>query len=71
MVHKVANVGLLSLVHHVMMLVNMKNVGWCYAVFLTSFPPMSKCMIVTLYDYRNRTVCPSKHFMKTLCRVGH
>jgi len=60
MVHKVANVGLLSLVHHVMMLVNMKNVGWRYAVFLTSFPPTSKRMIVTLYDYRNRTVCPSK-----------
>jgi len=71
MVHKVGNVGLLSLTHHVLMLVNMKNVGWRDAEFLTSLPPLSKRMIVTLYDYRNRTACPCEHFVQTASRVGH
>jgi hypothetical protein len=71
MVHKVANVGLLSLVHHVVMLVNMENVRWRDAVFLTSLPPLSKRMIVTFYDYRSRTICPREHFMQTVSCVGH
>ena len=63
--------GLLSPVHHVVMLVNMENMGWRNAVFPKYPPPLSKRMIVTFHDYRSRTCCPREQFMQTVSRIWH
>jgi hypothetical protein len=71
MVHEIGNVGLLSLVHHVVMLVNMKNVRWRDAVCLASLPPAGESVIVALYNYRHRTGCPVKQLLETVSGIRH
>ncbi len=51
MEHEVANVGLLTLVHHVVVLVNMENVRWHNAVCPPFRPPSRESMIVTLHNH--------------------
>ena len=71
MEHEVANVGLLSLVHHVVMLVNMENVRWRDVVCLPSLPPLGKCVIVMLHNYRHRTGCPVEKLLETVSGIGY
>jgi len=71
MEHEVGNVGLLSLVHHVVMLVNMENVRWRNLVCLPSLPPSRKRMIVTLHNHRHRTRCPVEQLLETVSGIGH
>jgi hypothetical protein len=58
MEHEVTDVGLLSLVHHIVMFVNVKNVCWRNAVGPPSLSPSSKCVMVSVDDYGHRTVRP-------------
>jgi hypothetical protein len=71
MEHEVGNVDLLSLVHHVVMFVNMENVRWRDVVRLPSLPPSGKCMIVPLHNHRHRTGCPVEQLLETVGRIGH
>ena len=71
MVHEVGNVGLLSLVHHVVMLVNMENVRWRDVVCLPSLPPAGKSVIVALYNYRHWTRCPVEQLLETVSGIRH
>jgi hypothetical protein len=71
MEHEVGNVGLLSLVHHVVMLINMENVRWRDVVCLPSLPPSGKCVIVVLYNYRQRTGCPVEQLLETVSSIRH
>ena len=65
------NVGLMSLVHHVVKLVNMENVRWRDVVCLPSLPPAGKSVIVALYNYRHRTDCPVEQLLETVSGIGH
>ena len=71
MEHEVGNVGLLSLVHHVVMLVNMENVRWRDVVCLPSLPPAGKSVIVALYNYRHWTRCPVEQLLETVSGIRH
>jgi hypothetical protein len=71
MEHEVPDVGLLSLVHHVVMLVNMEDMGRGDAVSPPSVSPSSKCVIVSLHHYRNRMVCPCEKIATTVGSIGH
>ena len=64
MIHEVGNISLLSLVHHVVMLVNMEYVRWRDVVCLPPLPPSGESMIMTIYNYRHRAVCPVEQFLK-------
>ena len=69
MEHEVGNVGLLSLVHHVVMLVNMENIRWRDAVCLPFLPSPRKCVIVTLHNHRHWTGCPVEQLLYTVSGV--
>ena len=71
MEHEISNVGLLSLVHHVVMFVNMENVRWCHVVCLPSLPPSGKGVIVPFHNYRHGTASPVEKFLQTQGGVGH
>ena len=68
MEHKVGNVGLLPLVHHVVMFVNMKNVRSFDALCLASLHPSGKGVIVSFHNYRYGTAGPIEKFPRH--RVG-
>ena len=63
--HKVGNVGLLSLVHHVVMFVNMENVRWWDIVCLPSLPPTGEGLIVPFHNHRHGTAGPVKQLLQT------
>lgn len=71
MEHEVGNVGVLSLVHHVVMFVYMEDVRWCDVVCLPSLPPSGKGVIVPFHNYRHGTRCPVEQFLQTQSGVGH
>jgi hypothetical protein len=71
MEHEIANVGLLSLVHHVVMLVNMENVRWRDVVYPPSLPPSGKSVIVALHNHRHRTVCPVEQLLEAVSGIGY
>gem|GEM_PF-6882616 len=71
MEHEVTDVGLLSLVHHVVMFVNVKNVRWRNAVGLPSLLPSSKCVMVSVDNYGHRTVRPLEKTLKLVAGVRH
>jgi hypothetical protein len=61
--HEIPDVCLLSLVHHVVMLVNMKNVRWCDVIPLPFLSPAGKRVIVTFHNHGDRAACPVKKFL--------
>ncbi len=69
--HEVGNVGLLSLVHHIVMLVNMENVRWRDPVCPPSPPPSGKGVIVTFHNHGDRTGCPVERSLQTVTSVGY
>ena len=71
MEHEVSDVGLLSLVHHIVMFVNMKNVRGRDAVCPPSLPPSGECVIVAVDNRSHRTVCPPEKTAKLVIRLTH
>ena len=71
MEHEVGNVGLLPLVHHVVMFVNMENMRWCDVMCLPFLPPLVKGMIVPFHNYRHGTTGPVEKFLQTQGGVGN
>lgn len=71
MEHEVGNVGLRSLVHHVVMLVNMENVRWRYSLCTPSLFPSAKGVIVTFHNHGHGTASPVKQLLQTQSWVGH
>jgi hypothetical protein len=71
MEHEVGNIDLLSLIHHVVMFVNMENVGWCDVLCLPSLPPSGKSMIVPFHNYRHGTSSPVEKFLQTQSWADH
>ncbi len=70
MEHEVGNVGLLSLVHHVVMLVNMENVRWRDPVCPPSPPPSGKGVIVTFHNHGDRTGGTVEQSLQTVSGVA-
>ena len=71
MEHEVSDVGLLSLVHHVVMFVNMKNIRRCDTVGVPSSPPSCERVIVPLDNRGDRTMRPPEKTTKLVTRVRH
>jgi hypothetical protein len=71
MEHEVTDVGLLSLVHHVVMFVKVKNVSRRNAVGLPSLLSSSKCVMVSVDNCGHRTGCPLKNTLKLVAGVRH
>jgi hypothetical protein len=51
MKHKVGDVGLWPLVHHIVVFVNMENVRWHDIVCPPFRPPSRECLIVTFHNH--------------------
>jgi len=71
MEHEVGNVGLLSLVHHVVMLVHMENVCWRDVVCPPALPPSGKGVIVTFHNHGHRTGSPAEQMFQTRAWVSY
>ena len=56
--HEIANIGLRSLVHHVMVFVHMENVRWHDAVCPPFRPPSRERVIVTLHNHGHGAASP-------------
>ena len=60
-----------TMVHHVVMLVNMENVRWWDVVCLPSLPPSGKSVIVPFHNHRHRTGCPVQQLFEAVSSIRH
>lgn len=71
MEHEVADVGLLSLVHHVVVFVNVEDVRGRDTGSPPSVPPVSECVIVSFNNQGHRPVRPGEEATEVNDRVRH
>jgi hypothetical protein len=70
MKHKVAYVGLLPLVHHVVVFVNMENVRWYDVVCPPFCPPPRESVMVTFHNHGHGAVSPVQQTLQTYTGFG-